>query len=79
MISDQLPGLEGLPAVIQQVLSALKQDPRYRNLPEGCNWADLENDFSDPRNWYLAGSGHVTPSFHECLSFAKGYIDGHRY
>lgn len=70
----RLPGLEDLPAVTEQVVQALQADPDYKDLPTGYSWNDLRSDLSDSRNWYLAGCGHVTPSFDECLRYAKDYI-----
>lgn len=69
-----LPGLEELPIVTEQVVQALQADPDYKDLPAGYSWNDLRSDLSDSRNWYLAGCGHITPSFDECLRYAKDYV-----
>lgn len=55
-----LPGLETLGSGIRSAIQKAKLNPDYASISD-AQWREIGMDISDPRCYYIAGCGHVTP------------------
>ena len=72
-----LPGLESLHLVISETVGKMMLNWDYKDIPVEF-WEQVELELCDPRNWYIAGAGHITPQPAEVERWAKQFVDDYQ-